>query len=466
MSDNTKNFLALDCGATSCRAILASFEGSRLHSFKEICRIPNNIIKENGKCFWDIQAIFDSFLACIRSMDVKPDSIGIDTWGVDFGHVGQDGKILGRPRAYRDPYTEGVPEEVFAKCIPADELYSHSGLQVMNFNSIFQLYAQKMEGYAPYADAAKILFIPDLLIYMFTGRQVCEYTEASTSGLTDPVSRLPIAGLPQRLGLRDGLLAEMVQPGDVVGYTKADHGIGRIPVVAVASHDTASAIAAVPAGDDNFAYLSSGTWSLMGLESPHPIINKESCRENFTNEGGIDGTTCFLKNITGLWLLEECRRKWKAGGDDYSYDTILEMARSEEGFAGRIAPDDGRFANPADMEAEIMAASGARTRAQVISCIYHSLAERYKEVLEKLQKFSPAPVRRLHIIGGGSANAYLNQLTANTIGLPVVAGPTEATAIGNVLLQARAAGLVKDKVEMRQLVRDNFPVKTFYPENQ
>ena len=466
MDKNTKNFLALDCGATSCRAILATFKGSKMTAFKEICRFPNGIIRENGRCFWDIREIFRQFLDCIRKMEVKPDSIGIDTWGVDFGHIGPDGSIIGRPRAYRDSYTDGVPEEVFANHISADELYGIAGLQTNNFNSIFQLYAQKKEGFAPYADAARILFIPDLLIYMFTGKQVCEYTEASTSGLIDPVTRQAVKGLPERLGLRPDLLAGMIQPGEIAGFTKAELGIGEIPVVAVASHDTASAIAAVPAEDGDFAYLSSGTWSLMGLESPRPIINKDSFRDNFTNEGGIDGTTCFLKNITGMWLLEECRRKWKAEGLDCSYDTILKLAMEEESFPGRIDPEAPGFSNPTDMEQEIKEASGARTRAQVISCIYHSLAEKYKEVLEKLKKFSPAPVKRLHIIGGGSANTYLNQLTANTIGLPVVAGPTEATAIGNILMQARAAGLVKDKKEMRNLVLQNFPVKTYNPENQ
>ena len=270
-------------------------------------------------------------------------------------------------------------------------------------------------------------------------------------------------GLPERLGIKAGLLADIVQPGDIVGYTKPELGLGKIPVVAVASHDTASAIAAVPAKDDNFAYLSSGTWSLMGLECKSPVLSEASRSMDFTNEGGIDGTTCFLKNITGLWLLEECRRKWKREGIDCSYDRILEWARSEEGFTGRINPDDARFANPADMEKEIADASGARTRAQIVSCIYHSLAERYKEVLGQLRLLAKKPIDRLHIIGGGSANDYLNQLTANAVGLPVVAGPTEATAIGNVLMQARASGLVKDNARMRQLVLDNFPTRTFLP---
>jgi rhamnulokinase len=245
-------------------------------------------------------------------------------------------------------------------------------------------------------------------------------------------------------------------------------GLGPVPVIAVAGHDTASAIAAVPAADEKFAYLSSGTWSLMGIEVPAPIINEASAAANFTNEGGIDGTTRFLKNITGLWLIEQCRASWKAAGKEYSYAQLVEMARAEADFPGRIHPDDPRFANPKDMVAEICAASGTKTGAakrdaQIVSCIYHSLADRYKEVLDLLQGFAPFPIEKLHVIGGGSANALLNQWTADALGIPVVAGPTEATAIGNLMLQARAVGLVADRWEMRRLIADAFQVKTYYP---
>ena len=460
-----KRFLALDCGATSCRAILAAFEGRRLVSFDEVCRIPNAMIRKDGHCFWDIQALFRSFVDCIRDLPEKPDSIGIDSWGVDFGHVGPDGRLLGMPRAYRDRYTEGVPQEIFEKHISARELYGLNGLQVMNFNSVFQLYAQKKEACPPYLEAEKILFIPDLLVYLFTGRKVCEYTEASTSGLLSPQSRSLIEGLPEKLGLRSGLLADMIQPGQLAGYTKAELGLGKIPIVAVASHDTASAIAAVPALDGDFAYLSSGTWSLMGVESEEPVLSEESWAEDFTNEGGIDGTTCYLKNITGMWLLEECRRKWEKEGLDCSYGTLIGLATQASGFTGRIDPDSPAFAAPEDMELEIRKASGAATRAEVVSCIYHSLAERYRQVLDKLGALSGKRISRLHIIGGGSANEYLNQLTADTLGIPVVAGPVEATAIGNILIQARAAGLVEDRTRMRELVLQNFPVKTYKPNN-
>ena len=471
-------FLAFDCGATSGRAVLATFDGGSF-SMEEVYRFPNGIVEEGGKFYWDIQAIYGHFKQCLAELSargVRPDSIGIDTWGVDFGFVAGDGTLLGNPRAYRDPYTEGIPEKVF-ETIPREELYAATGIQIMNFNSIFQLYAQTQEGFAPLRQAAKMLFVPDLLAYMLTGNKVCEYTIASTSGMMDQRSRQFNKGLLEKLGICTDVLLPIVQPGVKVGEYDG------IPVIAVAGHDTASAIAAVPAADEKFAYLSSGTWSLMGIEVPAPIINEASAAANFTNEGGIEGTARFLKNITGMWLLEQCRKVWKAEGRDYSYAQLVDMARAEAAFPGRINPDDPRFANPANMVAEICAALKSRGRfpdrelffasgtetgaaeidARVVSCIYHSLADRYKEVLDMLQGFAPFQIEKLHIIGGGSANELLNQWTADAIGLPVVAGPTEATAIGNIMMQARAAGLVADRWQMRRLIADTFEVKTFYP---
>ena len=369
------------------------------------------------------------------------------------------------------------------KTVSREELYGATGIQILNFNSIFQLYAQTKEGFAPLRVANKVLFIPDLLAYMLTGNKVCEYTIASTSGMMDQTSRQFNLGL---------LLLPITQPGAVIGTLRKEIaescGVPEVPVVAVAGHDTASAIAAVPAADAKFAYLSSGTWSLMGIETPAPIINEASTRLNFTNEGGIDGTTRFLKNITGMWLLEQCRKVWAAEGRTYSYAELEAMARSEAGFAGRINPDDPRFAAPANMAEEIRRAMrwpvGAGhdddrhsrldddrhsrldreslTDAQIVSCIYHSLADRYKEVVDMLQGFAPFPIEKLHVIGGGSANDTMSQWTADAL-IPVVAGPTEATAIGNVMIQARAAGLVKDRWEMRKMIADAFAVKTFYP---
>ena len=466
---DSHTFLAFDCGATSGRALLATFRNGSFE-MKEVYRFPSRMIEGEGKLYWDIVAIYEHFCKCLLQLEtdgVHIDSIGIDTWGVDFGFVAEDGSLAGNPRAYRDPYTEGIPEEVF-RTVPREELYVATGIQIMNFNSIFQLYAQTKEGFAPLQNAESILFVPDLLSYMLTGNKVCEYTIASTSGMMDQSSRQFNKGLLEKLGIRTDVLLPIVQPGTLIGRYK------DIPVIAVAGHDTASAIAAVPAADENFAYLSSGTWSLMGIEVPAPIINAESARLNFTNEGGIDGTTRFLKNITGMWLLEQCRKVWKEAGKDYSYRQLMDMALAEAAFPGRINPDDPRFANPANMVEEILHSvqddkgvilSKAKNLddAQIVSCIYHSLADRYREVLEMLQGFAPFKIDKLHIIGGGSANALLNQWTADAIGMPVVAGPTEATAIGNIMVQARAAGLVKDRWEMRRMIADAFEVKTYYP---
>ena len=488
-------FLAFDCGATSGRAVLATFSGGTF-SMEEVCRFPNQPLEIGGKYYWNVYSINDHFVTCLTQLGrrgVRLDSIGIDTWGVDFGCLAADGSLPGLPRAYRDPYTAGVPEEVFRTVSRAD-LYAATGIQIMDFNTVFQLYAQTKAGDAALAAADCILFMPDLLSYLLTGERICEYTDASTSGMMDQRTRQFDKTLLARLGIRTDVLLPVRDPGVPVGTLRpslaAATGLGPVPVVAVAGHDTASAVAAVPAEDERFAYLSSGTWSLMGIELPAPVMTAESARLNFTNEGGIDGTTRFLKNITGMWLLEQCRKVWKAQGRDYSYAELVDMARAEASFPGRIAPDDPRFANPADMVAEIIAAMEISPRAalgrndrtdchfersrnggveksfsdaQVVSCIYHSLADCYREVLEMLRGFAPFPIERLHIIGGGSANDLLNQWTADALGIPVLAGPTEATAIGNLMMQARAAGLVADRWEMRRLIARSFPLRTFTP---
>ena len=468
------SFLAFDCGATSGRAVLATFSDGAF-DMKEVYRFPSGIIQLGGKYYWDVLAIYQHFCNCLANLGrqgIVPDSIGIDTWGVDFGFVAEDGSLLGNPRAYRDPYTDGIPEKVF-QTIPREELYGATGIQIMNFNSIFQLYAQTQEGFAPLKYAQHILFMPDLLSCMLTGKQVCEYTIASTSGMMDQSTRQFNKALLEKLGVRTGVLLPIVQPGEVIGTLRKEIadacGLPQIPVVAVAGHDTASAIAAVPAEDEKFAYLSSGTWSLMGIETLSPIINEASTRLNFTNEGGIDGTTRFLKNITGMWILEQSRKVWEAQGRTYQYAEMEAMARSEADFPSLIDPDDTRFAAPANMIESIDAylkETGQpvpQNDAQYISCIYHSLAHRYGQVVEMLQGFAPFAIEKLHVIGGGSANDTMSQWTADAIGKPVVAGPMEATAIGNVMLQARTAGLVKDRWDMRKMIAEAFAVKTFYP---
>ena len=468
------NFLAFDLGATSGRAIIGTVENDKLSS-EEIYRFPNAVKEIDGKYYWDIHSLFDHFKAALKKvagMGVKIESIGIDTWGVDFGHVGKDGGIIGIPRAYRDPYTDGIPEEVF-KIIPREELYSATGVQIMNFNTIFQLYAQSKEADSRLPETDKILFMPDLLAYMLTGEMVCEYTDASTSGIINPRTRGFQKDLLERLGIDPSILLDITQPGTKVGVLKKEiceeTGMEPVPVIAVAGHDTASAIAAVPASDENFAYLSSGTWSLMGIESKDPIINDKSYEYNLTNEGGIEGTTRFLKNITGMWLLEQSRKTWEKEGRKYTYPEMTEMGRQALSFDSTIDPDDPRFAAPKDMDTEIKAAlreSGQRVPendSEMISCIYHSLVKKYKSVIAMLQDFASFKISKLHIIGGGSANQLMNQLTADELGIPVVAGPVEGTAIGNIMIQAKAAGLVKDRWEMRRIIGNSIQTTTYEP---
>ena len=472
--DKHYRFLAFDCGATSGRAILGTFKDGGF-TMEEVYRFPNQTLEIGGKYYWNVYSIYEHFLKCLTELGkrhIPLDSIGIDTWGVDFGCIGHDGTLLGLPRAYRDPYTDGVPEKFFQK-VSREQLYALTGIQIMNFNSIFQMYAQAEEGSVAYRHAKRILFMPDLLSYLLTRGKVCEYTIASTSGLMNPRTQQFEPTLMDAVGLKDDQIPDRVQPGEVVGKLRfniaKETGLGKVPVVAVAGHDTASAIVAVPAENEHFAYLSSGTWSLMGIEVPEPIINEQSARLNFTNEGGIEGTTRFLKNITGMWLVEQCRKKWSTQGKDYSYAEMTAMAQSVKDYQGRVNPDDPRFANPADMETEIKNAladkgcTAPANDAEILSCIYHSLAVRYNEVLNMLQEVAPFKIEKLHVIGGGSANDLLNQWTADAIGMPVVAGPTEATAIGNLMVQAKAAGLVKNRWEMRQTIAKTFEMKTFTP---
>lgn len=473
--DKRYRFLAFDCGATSGRAILGTFKDGGF-TMEEVYRFPNQTLEIGGKYYWNVYGIYEHFLKCLTDLGkrrIPIDSIGIDTWGVDFGCIGHDGTLLGLPRAYRDPYTDGVPERFF-KTVSRDRLYALTGTQVMNFNTVFQMFAQAEEGSVAYRHAKKILFMPDLLSYLLTRGKVCEYTIASTSGMMDQKTQRFEPSLMDAVGLKDDQIPDRVQPGEVVGKLRyniaKETGLGEVPVVAVAGHDTASAIVTVPAENEHFAYLSSGTWSLMGIETKQPIINEDSARLNFTNEGGIEGTTRFLKNITGMWLVEQCRKKWTEQGKDYSYAEMTAMAQSAKDYKGRINPDDPRFAHPADMETEIKNAVADKgftipaNDAELLSCVYHSLAERYKEVLDMLQALAPFKIEKLHIIGGGSANDLLDQWTADAISMPVVAGPTEATAIGNLMVQAKAAGLVKGRWEMRKMIAETIQVKTYYPD--
>lgn len=470
-------FLAFDIGATSGRAVLVMLMNGKFE-MQEVHRFPNNLLELHGKYYWNIYNLYEELkksLSLCSQQHGKPDSIGIDTWGVDFGCLASDGSMLGLPRAYRDPYTEGAAEHYF-RLVSREEVYRLTGIQVMNFNSLFQLFRAAQEGFAPVRHAEEMLFIPDLLSYLLTGNRVCEYTAASTSQLLNPVTRQFEASLLEAAGVSPSIMRQVVMPGTPVGEltdTLAEEtGAGKVPVIAVAGHDTASAVAAVPALDRHFAYLSSGTWSLMGIETEAPIITQESYENNFTNEGGIEGTIRFLKNITGMWLLEQCRKEWEKAGRRYTYPQIVAMAEQAVPFVRFVYPDDARFVNPVCMTKAIAGYCEETgqpvpaTDAEFIRCIFESLALRYNEVIGMLKQMAPFRIDRLHVIGGGSKNTLLNQFTANAIGMPVIAGPSEATAIGNAMIQARSAGIVATRWEMRRLIADSIHTETFVPQDE
>lgn len=466
-------YFAVDLGATSGRTILGYFTPDGLE-MEEVNRFPNHLIETGGHFYWDIYELYrhiiEGLRAASRKEGVRITSIGIDTWGVDFVCVGKDGTFLRQPYAYRDPHTTGAPEAFF-KRVPRSSVYQWTGIQVMNFNSLFQLDTMRRNHDSALEAADKLLFIPDALTYMLTGEMVTEYTIASTAQLVNATTRKLEDSLLQEVGLTRSHFGRFVYPGERAGVLteKVQHltGLGPVPVIAVAGHDTASAVAAVPAMNRNFAYLSSGTWSLMGVETDAPVINRETEELNFTNEGGVEGTIRLLKNICGMWLLERCRLGW----EETSYPELIAEANACEPFRSLINPDDAAFANPADMEQAIRDYCRAshqpipETRGQVVRCIFESLALRYRQVLDNLRSLSPRPVEALHVIGGGSRNDLLNQWTANAVALPVIAGPSEATGIGNVMMQALAAGAAADITSMRRLINRSIPLKTFLPED-
>lgn len=470
------NFLAFDIGASSGRAMLFNLEDGSF-SAREIHRFPNHILEINGRFYWNIYALYQELLLALGRCgqeNISLTSIGIDTWGVDFGLIGEDGTLLALPRSYRDPYTAQTPDLFFREIMPQTEVYERTGIQFLQFNTLFQLYQAKKDRYSPLQHASKLLFVPDLLSYLLTGNMVCEYTIASTGQILRPGESAIDSQLLEAAGISPSLFPPLVMPGTPVGHlTPAlgkKTGVGEVPVVAVAGHDTASAVAAIPTPDREFAFLSSGTWSLMGIETDRPIITPAAYQENFTNEGGIDGSIRFLKNITGMWLLERCREEWKQAGKEESYATLIRQAQEAEAFRSLVNPNASCFNNPPDMQTAICeycretGQAIPQTQGQFVRCILESLALSYRKVLTFLQQAAPFPIRRLHIIGGGAQNDFLNQLTADIAGIPVVAGPAEATAIGNGFLQARAAGLLANRWEMRESILRNIRPKEFQPQ--
>ena len=500
-----KYYFAVDLGATSGRTIIGSIADGKLEQ-EEVTRFPNNLIEQGGHFYWDIHAFYFEMIRGLkevarRGLDIA--SIGIDTWGVDFVMIGEDDAILRNPRSYRDPVTFEAMDDYLCHVVPRREVYDITGIQLMNFNSLFQLHAMRREQNAALQHAKRILFMPDALTWMLTGQEVCEYTIASTSQLLNPRTGELDERLLASVGLSRSMFGKMVKPGTVVGVLteEVQHmtGLGAVPVIAVAGHDTASAVAAVPAKDERFAYLSSGTWSLMGIESREAIINDRSYELNFTNEGGIEGTTRFLKNICGMWIYERCRKEWISRGErlevrgekmllsEVSHPELQEAAMQVEAFRSIINPDDAAFANPASMIEAIQdycrktGQTVPETPAEICRCIFDSLALRYRQVFQWLKEFKNPTENRgeqgqltansqkptansvLHIIGGGSLNKYLNQFTADALGVEVLAGPQECTAIGNIMLQASASGDVKDLWQMRRIIADSVDMVAYHP---
>jgi rhamnulokinase len=469
-----KQFLAFDLGAESGRGILGSFEGSRL-SLEVVHRFANAAIRTLDSLHWDVLRLYSEMLHTLRLSAAKHgplDGLGVDTWGVDFALLGRDGTLLGNPRHYRDPHTEHIMEQTFAR-VPRLDIFRQTGIQFMRFNTLFQLLAMQRDR-SPLLDVAEtLLFMPDLFHYFFTGIKVNEYTDASTSQMLDPRSRGWAHELIGAFGLPAKILGTLVQPGTVLGPLRAsiagETGINAAPVIAPASHDTASAIAAVPASASAWAYISSGTWSLMGVELPQPLVGDAALAANFTNEGGVGGTTRFLKNIMGLWLVQECRRAWERAGASHSYDDLTRQAEAAKPFASIVDPDDSSFILPANMPAAL--ADFCRRSGQpapdgvggTVRCALESLALCYRWVLERLEDLTGRRAEVIHIVGGGSQNALLNQFTADACNRPVLAGPVEATAIGNVLTQALGVGVLGSLADAREVVRRSFEVRSFTP---
>lgn len=467
-----REFIAFDLGATSGRTILGTISPDGILSTKELTRFPNHMLEYNGHLYWNIYSLYSNLIEGLeeaRRQGVKAESIGIDTWGVDVAYVAPDGKIFGIPNAYRDIDTIGAKERFFEKVMPASELYRLTGIQHLDFNTVFQLNEHRDDYFQK--NAGTILFMPDALIYMLTGKKITEYTIASTGEILDPSTHKLLPEVLEKAGVRADQFAPVVEPGTVIGALTDEVarivGCENTPVVAVAEHDTGSAVAAIPATDSNFAYLSSGTWSLMGIESMHPVINEVTEKENITNEGGVFGTVRVLKNITGMWIVEECLRKWRSEGVNYSYPEMVELAIAAPLFKAMIDPDDPSFVAPRSMPEAIDAycrATGQpvpETHGEYIRIIFESLALKYRKILDIFRSLSDHPIEKLHVIGGGSRNALLNRFTANAINLPVVAGPAEASALGNIMMQAGCESLQ----ELRDIVARSVETVTYEPDN-
>ena len=464
-----KNYLAFDLGADSGRAMLGTIAGSKL-TLDELHRFPNTPVRVTTGLYWDTFRLFHDIqhglFVAGKERKLSIDGIGVDTWGVDFGLLGADGSVVDNPRHYRDARNDGILEKTFA-VVPREEIFAHTGIQFMQFNSLFQLYATKLAGTAGLEVADKLMFMPDLFNYWLTGVMRAELTIASTSQFYNPVKKTWATELLDKLGLPARILPEIVMPGALLGPLLepiAEYsGLGPVPVYASAGHDTAAAVAAVPAKGSDWCYISSGTWSLMGVELDEPLINDKVLAANYTNEIGFGGKVRFLKNIAGMWLLQECRRSWMAEGQEYSYEELTRLASEAKPKLAKIDPDV--FLQPGNMPARIAeycrstGQQEPRTTGEFCRVILESLAEKYRQVLENLVALTGRRINVIHIVGGGSRNRLLNQLVAEATGRKVVAGPSEATAIGNVMVQAVGAGDVAGLDQAREIIKQSFPIE-------
>lgn len=467
--------LAFDLGASSGRALIGTLADGKL-TVQEVHRFANDPVRTGKHLHWDILRLYHEIKQGIikaRQQGLAFSSIAIDSWAVDFGLLDRHGELLGNPYHYRDHQTDGAMAEVFAQ-VPEQELFGRTGIQFLQFNTIFQLHAMRQRGSVALEQAERLLMIPDLLRYYLTGEQTSEFSNATTTQLYDPQRMDWDRELMTRLGLRPELFAPVVMPGTIVGQLRAELAeeldVPVCPVIAVAEHDTGSAVAAVPAGEAPFAYLSCGTWSLMGTEVSAPVLTERARELNFTNEGGVGGTFRLLKNIMGLWIIQECRRIWVQEGQDIGFAELVELARAEQACVSLIDPDDDAFFNPGHMPSAVQAycrRTGQpvpESPGAIIRCVTDSLALKYRYILGLTSELAGVAFGGLHMVGGGIQNRLLCQLTADAIGMPVWAGPIEGSAIGNILVQYMTLGKIGTIGEARHIVRDSFPLETYEPQ--
>ncbi|MDI7276905.1 MAG: rhamnulokinase family protein [Anaerolineae bacterium] len=466
------HFLAFDLGAESGRALLGALDGSSLQ-LTEIHRFPNGPVRILDSLHWDVLRLFEEIKVALgKAAQYDLAGIGLDTWGVDWALLDASGSLVGTPYHYRDRRTEGMMARVLER-VPRQEIFQRTGIQFMEINTLYQLYAMSLRQPQLLAAAQTFLMMPDLFNYWLTGQKVCEFTEATTSQFYDPRAGDWARELLQRLSLPHEILAPVVPPGTVLGPLLAgvreQVGLGAVPVIAPACHDTGSAVVAVPAQGSDFVYISSGTWALQGIEVRAPVITEATLQHNFTNEGGAGGTFRLLKNIVGLWLVQECRREWARQGREMSYDELTRLAAEAEPFRSLVNPDHPTFMPPGGMPERIQGycrESGQpipETPGQIVRAALESLALRFRAALEQLESIARRGLSPIHIVGGGSQNNLLNQFTADATGRPVIAGPVEATAMGNVIVQAVARGYIGSVREGRELVRRATDVREYEP---